>query len=138
MLDWDLRDMTINCNLWTLCFFYLCNSIFYVVFLNWHLFKYVSVTHSYILFFILFITPENSWWPENRRLMLKAATPGCLIFAAAGLFLANENRSIVQVHPRSDLLFCALNSKVTVIRESCMYLAVFTFLKQRGEHKYYL
>lgn len=51
---------------------------------------------------------------------------------------AKENSSLEQAHLRSDLLLCKLNPKVTFIRESCIYLIVFMFLKQKRRHKYYL
>lgn len=69
--------------------------------------------------------------------MLIVATLEYLVFAVSEIFPVKENRSIEQVHPRSDLLLCALNSNVTLIREPCICLVMFTFLKQRGRHRYY-
>ena len=72
------------------------------------------------------------------RLMLIAGYSGLLCICCCWNCPCKQNRSIEQVYPKSDFLLCKLNPKVTIIRESHIYLVVFTFLKQTSMHKYYL
>lgn len=68
---------------------------------------------------------------------LYLAIPDYVIFSAAEIFAAEENISIEQVHPRSDLLLCKLNLKVTIIRDTA-FIWLCLFLIQRSIYKYYL